>query len=299
METLSEYFRQAREAAGLSLDELSKRTRIGAEFLIALEEGNFARLPDQVFVKGFVRSYARSLGLNEEEAIRRFSESAGSFYEKQFEREQLRVKQAEDDRRRRANRKVVVVAVGMAMLAVALLFTREQSTVVTPPSSVSLHGNAAPAALPKSQPAANSSDSREPVPSVSAKSELPTSGPSAPVAGSAAEGVGGEAIPFGAGTSEPAPGMPATDAGSIKGGQMVLDVEALELTWVHVKIDDGSQLEALLRRGDRAQWKAMDRFSLTLGNAGGVKVELNGKPQGPFGPKRKVARDVVLTRDNL
>jgi hypothetical protein len=35
---------------------------------------------------------------------------------------------------------------------------------------------------------------------------------------------------------------------------------------------------------------------LTLGNAGGVKAELNGKPQKPFGPSGKVARDIVLKR---
>ena len=35
---------------------------------------------------------------------------------------------------------------------------------------------------------------------------------------------------------------------------------------------------------------------LTLGNAGGVKAELNGKPQKAFGPSGKVARDIVLKR---
>ena len=37
-------------------------------------------------------------------------------------------------------------------------------------------------------------------------------------------------------------------------------------------------------------------FATPLGNAGGVKAELNGKPQKPFGPSGKVARDILLKR---
>jgi cytoskeleton protein RodZ len=70
----------------------------------------------------------------------------------------------------------------------------------------------------------------------------------------------------------------------------------LELTWVVVQVDGGSPREALLRPGERVRWKGSDRFTLTLGNAGGVRVELNGKVQGPFGPTGKVARDIVLRR---
>ena len=77
---------------------------------------------------------------------------------------------------------------------------------------------------------------------------------------------------------------------------MVLDLEATELSWVVIQIDGGSPQEALLRPGEKAKWKGQDQFTLTLGNAGGVKAELNGKPQKPFGPSGKVARDIVLKR---
>lgn len=81
MESVGEFFRQVRETKGLTVDEVASKTRIRADFVKALEEGNFAKLPDQVFARGFVRSYARSLGLDEEDAIHRFAQSAGAFYE--------------------------------------------------------------------------------------------------------------------------------------------------------------------------------------------------------------------------
>ena len=77
---------------------------------------------------------------------------------------------------------------------------------------------------------------------------------------------------------------------------LVLDLEALELSWVVVQVDGASPHEALLRAGERISWKGKDRFTLTLGNAGGVRVVFNGKPLGPFGPVGKVARDIVLKR---
>ena len=129
MESVGEFFRQVRETKGLTIDEVASKTRIRTDFVKALEDGNFAKLPDQVFARGFVRSYARSLGLDEEDAIHRFIQSAGSFYEKQDERERLKVRQVEEDRKRQANRKAVAIAIGVAVLTLVFLLSREQSTV--------------------------------------------------------------------------------------------------------------------------------------------------------------------------
>src|SRR2546422_6232763 len=86
-DSLGEYFQRAREAKGLTVEEAAARTRILPQFLKAVEENNYARLPDEVFAKGFVRSYARILGLDEAAVIRKFDESGGQFYAKRAERE--------------------------------------------------------------------------------------------------------------------------------------------------------------------------------------------------------------------
>ena len=93
---LGEFFKQVRETKGLTLEEVALKTRIQPDYLKALEEENYAKLPDQVFAKGFVRTYARSMGLDEDDALRRFQESAGAFYEKLAERDRLRQEQAHD-----------------------------------------------------------------------------------------------------------------------------------------------------------------------------------------------------------
>lgn len=54
---------------GVSLDEIAVATKIGTRSLKALEDENFSILPGGIFNKGFVRAYARFLGLNEDEAV--------------------------------------------------------------------------------------------------------------------------------------------------------------------------------------------------------------------------------------
>jgi hypothetical protein len=102
-------------------------------------------------------------------------------------------------------------------------------------------------------------------------------------------------LPTPATTSDPLAGLPFDGGGSTEAG-LILALEASELSWVVVQTDDASPHEALLRPGDRLTWRAQEKFALTIGNAGGIRGELNGKPLAPFGPKGRVVRDIVITR---
>ncbi len=62
-------FRKAREAKKISLDDVSNVTKISARMLQAIEEEKFDQLPGGVFNKGFIRAYAKHLGINDEEAV--------------------------------------------------------------------------------------------------------------------------------------------------------------------------------------------------------------------------------------
>ncbi len=62
-------FRKAREKKELSLDDVSNVTKIGTRMLQAIEEENFEQLPGGVFNRGFIRAYAKHLGLDSEEAV--------------------------------------------------------------------------------------------------------------------------------------------------------------------------------------------------------------------------------------
>ncbi len=69
---IGEYLRAVREHNGLTIAELAQATRISKTYLQALEEGDGSRLPSRPFAIGYVRSYAKALGLDDEAAATRY-----------------------------------------------------------------------------------------------------------------------------------------------------------------------------------------------------------------------------------
>jgi len=62
-------FRRLREAVGVSEDEILERTKISREYVRAIESNRFERLPQAVYVKGFLRSYFRYLAVPDAEKL--------------------------------------------------------------------------------------------------------------------------------------------------------------------------------------------------------------------------------------
>ncbi len=72
---LGRLLREARERRGWTLQQLSERTRITLRNLGALESGDYARMPAPVYIRGFVRTLARELGLDEAAALAALDEA--------------------------------------------------------------------------------------------------------------------------------------------------------------------------------------------------------------------------------
>src|SRR5262249_43482062 len=66
-----------REKRSITLEQISISTKIGTRMLQALEEDKFSQLPGGIFNKGFVRAYARHVGLDEEQAIAEYLDASG------------------------------------------------------------------------------------------------------------------------------------------------------------------------------------------------------------------------------
>jgi len=78
MPALGERFRAAREARGLTLSDVSEQLRIRAVYLAAIEEENWQAIGAAVYARGFLRTYARFLGLDPEESVAAFNASSGA-----------------------------------------------------------------------------------------------------------------------------------------------------------------------------------------------------------------------------
>lgn len=71
--TLGEKLRQAREERGFTLSEVAEQTRISSLYLESIENDDYRILPGGIFNKGFVKSYAKHVGINEQEALSDYS----------------------------------------------------------------------------------------------------------------------------------------------------------------------------------------------------------------------------------
>jgi cytoskeletal protein RodZ len=75
METVGTYLRRSREAKRMSVEEVSRATRVPASSVDRIEADRFDELPGEVFVRGFLKSYARAVGLQAEDVMARYTAS--------------------------------------------------------------------------------------------------------------------------------------------------------------------------------------------------------------------------------
>jgi len=71
--TLGEKLRQAREERGISISEVAEQTRISPLYLESIEKDEYKILPGGIFNKGFVKSYAKYVGVDENEALQDYA----------------------------------------------------------------------------------------------------------------------------------------------------------------------------------------------------------------------------------
>jgi cytoskeletal protein RodZ len=114
--------REAREARGMSLADVSEITKIRSKYLEAIERGEFAAIPGEVYLKGFIRNYADCVGLDGGQVVARYNElrllkEAAAL--KQLEEERLeRVQRNRKEARARRIRSVLQTLVWVAIALV-------------------------------------------------------------------------------------------------------------------------------------------------------------------------------------
>jgi cytoskeleton protein RodZ len=76
LDKFADELRQQRESAGLTLQQMATKTRIDLKFLEAIDQGNFSFLPE-LYVKAFVKQFAKSIGLDENITLMKFEAAKG------------------------------------------------------------------------------------------------------------------------------------------------------------------------------------------------------------------------------
>ena len=290
MASVGDYLRELRQRRGLSLEEMSRATRVASRYLECLESDRFSALPAPVFTRGFIRAYCQAVGEPPDEALARYESRDGATPPPPRTTPAAGPPPVPAESGARSRSAVLVsfvllVILGMALFAVALMTqpAREERVDRRPPADAvaSLPAPAAPtvpeASPPSSPPAA------PPTPPRPAAVAPPPAPASAVVTAAPARA-----------TAPPAwlPDVQAATGGVASPYRLVAHVS--EATWIRVRTEDGRNIEETVPAGEVREWVSNRPFVLTLGNAGGVTLELNGRTLPPLGASGAVISRIVL-----
>lgn len=76
----------------------------------------------------------------------------------------------------------------------------------------------------------------------------------------------------------------------------ILKAKVIELTWIKIEMSDGKSIQELLQAGQVREWRSKDKFNITIGNAGGINLELNNVSLGMLGARGQVIRNLILPK---
>ncbi len=253
--TVGQLLRAAREARGINREEAASATRIKSVFIGAMEEDDYHLLPDERYLVRFLGEYASFLELDPQEVQQRFS--------KQIARSSSSLAVFPTKRTftlslRRLFLGLILLAIFIPVIFVtlSLLTDRPREDTAPKPPAESQSVTAAP-------PLETLPGTQEPV----AENLIATATPALP--------------------DRPVPS-------DLPGESHTLRVEAREMTWMLVTIDDGETQDVLLQGGETWVWHAQRGFVVTVGNAGGVALTLDGQSLPRLGDTGQVIRNLRL-----
>jgi cytoskeletal protein RodZ len=272
MNTFSDELRKERVAKDISLADISRKTHINVKYLEAIEQGSFDILPE-TYVRAFIREYALVVGLLPESVLQKFDVMVGGKY------------------------------------------SVENGTMIgSGYSSTSLPSLPDEGAAPPAQPGTQSefirqNDTRTIAVVVSAvvvvfvliyfMYDYATQDRKVPIA---------QETPFQEVVKEQekqiVPQQAAMDTfaalqAAPKKDSLTLRGVAIDSVWISLSRDSAPAQDNILPPRASRTWAAAKRFTITLGNAGGIRFTLNGTDIGRLGKRGAVLRNVVITSEYL
>jgi cytoskeletal protein RodZ len=257
MGAFGDRLRREREMRGITLEEITESTKISRRHLEALEGEHFDQLPGGVFNKGFVRAYARFLGIDGDQAVADYS-AASNEQPEQEDKFPLEIHEQPNRNLnpRRSNLPLVFaiaalvgVLVGYAFWVKSRPHTNDSAAGSTQQAPSAAATTAPPANVPAPTPATQAPQASE---------TTAASSPSQPV--------------------QAAPEKPVKPEKAF-----VVQVTAKEDSWVSIVADGKSVMERVLTADKKKKIKAGKTLILRTGNAGGIEVTFNGVSLGSLG----------------
>lgn len=289
---VGEILRRARVRAGLSFEEVERNIHIRAAHLQTIEDGQFQNLPGRIYALGFIKSYADFLGLDGDKVVSLVKRQSAKRIASAQSAPSPAPRRLESDQMFPQLKTLLVVATILALCLglYAAKFgnhqkpqaitevpadLREQVTLLTKPAAVK-ETSSPPAAGESLGAQATNPDST----SAQSPSQLPPQSPSQ------------------------SPPVEVADIDTLAQAaitQHPIVLRANENVWLEIKTTEGKIILSRVLSGGEEYWVPADQPNLimTLGNAGGLQIILNGQNLPLLGHQGQVIRALPLTVEFL
>ncbi|MBW2609132.1 MAG: DUF4115 domain-containing protein [Deltaproteobacteria bacterium] len=279
---LGALLKDERKKKGLSLDEVAKITRLRRHYLDALDNEDWDNLPAPVFIKGFIKSYAQTLGLDERNAL--------DLYEKLTPIEEEAPKPLVEPKKSRSRGVFLVISLLVIVMAVTVyLWTGQQAPV--PDNRENLLESREEVG---GQPSTLKIEEPEPVEEqfsgpIEQEPDAESSKADKPAGADKPQELQVAQRPLPPVVEEIAPDYPSSEPAAAV-DRLVLTGIVNMRTYIKIYIDDMLPKEYIFHPGSRPQWEAREGFDILVGNAAGIEFDINGKRIKDLGGLGKVVR---------
>lgn len=313
--SVGEQLRTAREARGMTVNEVAHTLMLAPRQIDALENNQWDKLPGDTFVRGFIRNYAKLLKIDAGALVAQLQGEQQAQAQPNIEMPQALAAELPQAIHAKKRDKATVLAaaglVGAALLVYFLLpedlFKPQPKVDATVEDAAKTPGSVtlAPTTLPDSSaqtgtPAAATEAAAAPVAAPTPANAAPTTVsvpapapvaeskpavapvPAAPVVAApaaAAPAVAAKPAAAPVETAKPVPAPAATAPAALPPGATRLKFVFTEASWVEVKDAKGQLLVSSKHQpGSEREVGGVGPLSVTIGNASHVRLQVNGKP---------------------
>lgn len=285
LERVGKILRSAREEKNYTLVHVANVTRIKAQILEEIENGQLSNNPGPAFVRGFIRSYCELLGLESQPLLAELAEISDLASPSKEGVYTGRPIEEPKGGKKKYFLLVLIVALLGAGGYVYMNFDdlKKLTSSDTPPTTVIVEETTQPVeTIVETKP--TTTLPAQVLPEPTPPPEMEENAPPDP----APE----EPLPS---IEETPPTLPEETSGeSIPTEGLALFIKAKEASWLYVSADGGKPTELSLKAGDEYNLGANEQFMLTVGNSKNIEVFLNGKLQ-PIDTDKELVIDWLIT----
>ena len=290
---------------GISLDEIATATKISSRNLRALEDEKFHQLPGGIFNKGFVRAYAKFLGIDEDQMVAEYvtaSQDTESAREQKLKNDLSKVDFRHDEEEQReislepkSQWGTIAVIVLIAVIAFSgyEYYQKQKNERLQAQAQAQAAAVVAPVQPAQTAPPPTATQSPDTAADPAATAQTQTQ-PAATMAGSPTDSTTPAAQKTTSTTptdaSQSSPPLKEADLPPSSNGPIDVKIHANQDSWVSITADGKTIMKGTLSAASEKAVRAKEQVVVVLGNVGGVEVSFNGKPLelGKTGEVKKI-----------